>query len=157
MEAEVTYIAKDGKRFTDALQCSEYEKTIGIIQGSVASLIQALEEHQEKNPECKYVNGVVTAYNGSSCPRIWHFMTVPYDDDTEESDPLIGEKSISITVEDAIGILRKRFKADAPCQYTLWMSKFITESDGPIMMNYNADMFSLLHKRMDEENKQTTK
>lgn len=155
MEAEVTYIAKDGRRFTDALQCEAYEKSIGIPQGSVASLIQELEKAQEEQPDCKYVNGVVAAYEGSSFPRLCHFTTMPFDNDTEESDPLIGEKSLSVTVDDAIRYLRKRFQDDAPCQYMLWLSKCITcWAGGPLLMNYNTNMFLLLSKKREEENNQ---
>jgi hypothetical protein len=55
MEAEVTYIAKDGCRFTDPIQCEEYEKTIGVLKNSVADVILELDKHNEND----YISGVV--------------------------------------------------------------------------------------------------
>lgn len=52
----IFYKAKDGRVFTDPLECEEYEKTIGIVKGSAAHIIQILEE--ERRPET-YVHGIV--------------------------------------------------------------------------------------------------
>lgn len=52
----IFYKAKDGRIFTDPLECEEYEKTIGIVKGSAADFIRYLEKVYK--PET-YVHGVV--------------------------------------------------------------------------------------------------
>ena len=48
MEVEkIIYKAKDGRLFYDPLECEDYEKTIGILPGSVGDLINELEKNDD--------------------------------------------------------------------------------------------------------------
>ena len=50
MKIVTRYVAKDGRTFDDPLKCQDYEDhQMGILPGSVASLIRSLEELPQDN------------------------------------------------------------------------------------------------------------
>lgn len=138
MEAEVTYIAKDGRRFTDALQCEEYEKTIGIVPGSVADFIRNLRELPSEN----YISGsIMVQTNIDTGTSFQNFVSSSMDEDDDESDPLFSEKSITTTVSEAIERLSKLYKPDAPCQYICLVADKVSTQKGIILANINKQIF----------------
>lgn len=136
MEAEVTYIAKDGRRFTDAIQCEEYEKTIGIIPHTVADLLLTLGKHDEK----EYVYGILLIRHKDGSASIYTRFTGCCDDVLESfvniRDLTEEQRYITDTVGELKEALRK-LDGDDPVQYMIVYSQNI-EFDSPgIMANYN--------------------
>ena len=137
MEAEVCYIAKDGSRFTDALLCEEYEKTIGIIPNTVADLILTLSKHDEK----EYIFGIaLVRHRKDGSASIYTRFTGCCDDALESfvniKDLTEEQRYITATVGDMIDALRK-LDGDDPVQYMIVFSSDI-EFHGPgVMANHN--------------------
>lgn len=131
------YIAKDGRRFTDALLCEEYEKTIGIIPNTVADLILTLSKHDEK----KYVFGIaLVRHRKDGSASIYTGFTGCCDDALEAfvniKDLTEEQRYITATVGDMIDALRK-LDGDDPVQYMIVFSSDI-EFHGPgVMANHN--------------------
>lgn len=135
--AEIYYKAKDGKLFTDPLQCEEYEKTIGILNGSVGELIHTLEEMAK--PE-EYVNGMVLVRKPEGGGNMYVRCTLCIDHELEDYvnvENLSKEKRYAFaTVEGLLSELKKEDK-DLPCQYFLIWSENIDMSGFGILSNYN--------------------
>lgn len=138
MDAEVFYIAKDGMRFTDALKCQEYEKTIGVIPGSIGEFICQLE----KMPQEHYIKGaLMVRAKTDKRPSFHSFVSSAMDEDTEESDPLFSEKAITTTVAQAIDVITRLYDKDAPVQYICLVCEKVTSSVGTIMASINRELF----------------
>lgn len=136
MEAEVTYIAKDGRRFADAIQCEEYERTIGIIPNTVADLLLTLGKHDEK----EYVYGILLIRHKDGSGSIYTRFTGCCDDVLESfvniRDLTEEQRYITDTVGELKEALRK-LDGDDPVQYMIVYSLNI-EFDSPgIMANHN--------------------
>lgn len=137
MEAEITYIAKDGKRFADALQCEEYEKTIGIIPNTVADLILTLGKRDEK----EYVFGIaMVRHRKDGSASIYTRFTVCCDDVLESfvniKDLTKEQRYITATVGDLVNALRK-LDGDDPVQYMIVLSSDIEFHIPGIIANHN--------------------
>ena len=132
--ASIIYKAKDGKIFFDPLQCEEYEKTIGILPGTVGALIAELE----KLEPTKYVFGLVLV--NAECPTIYSRCTVCCDNLLEDyvnpNNLTEKQRYISETVGNFIEELKKTNK-DYPCQYMLMHSHSIRMFPSALMANYN--------------------
>ena len=135
--AEIYYKAKDGKIFTDPLECEEYEKTIGILKGSVAELIRTLENTAK--PE-NYVFGIVLVRRLDYGANLYIRCTVCIDrklEDYVNVENLSKEQRYEFaTVSDLIQALKKE-EQDLPCQYMLIWSENIDLSDAGVLSNYN--------------------
>ena len=111
----IYYKAKDGRLFTDPIECEEYEKTIGIISGSIGDLIRELEK---KDPS-QYLFGVLLVKCGG-ITSIYTRCTVCCDDQLESfvnvKNLMEEQRYISYTIGMMLEQLRELDK-DAPCQY----------------------------------------
>ena len=118
----IFYKAKDGRIFTDPLECEQYEKTIGILKGSVAAMLQDIEEHM---PERKgYVSGLVQVMDGKTS-RIWNYAIHCIDDQLEDfvnvKDLREEQRYVATTIEGLFNDY-KDVDHDLPCQYMLLLS-----------------------------------
>ena len=138
MEIDVTYVAKDGMRFTDALKCQDYEKTLGVIPGSVGDFICQLE----KMPQEHYISGSVMVRTKTGKGMSFQsFVSRAVDDDIEESDPLFSEKAITTTVAQAIRCITHLYDKDSPIQYICMVCEKVKSESGIIMANINRELF----------------
>ena len=137
MEAEVTYIAKDGRRFKDALLCQEYEKSLGVIPNSVADVILQLEKHDVK----EFVFGIVIVRDRSTgvC-SIYTRHTSCCDDVLEDyvnvTDIMEEKRYMTATVGELIETLRKEDKDDY-AQYLIVYAKDRQFHSPGIMASHN--------------------
>ncbi|MBQ8154814.1 MAG: hypothetical protein IJ082_00590 [Prevotella sp.] len=137
MEAEVMYIAKDGRRFTDALQCEEYEKTIGVIPNSVADVILQLEKHDKQ----EFIFGIVIVRdrNTGVCSiytRHTSCCDCVLEDYVNVADILEEKRYITATVGELIETLRHEDK-DNFAQYMIVYSKNMQFKSPGIMASHN--------------------
>ena len=133
----IIYKAKDGKLFQDPLQCEEYEKTIGIIPGSVGALIQALEKLGPKT----YIFGVVFM-KGKEETAVFTRCTVCCDNILEDyvnvENLREDQRYMYETADEFVEVLKKMDK-DNPCQYMIVFSKDIDFKKTGIMALSNPE------------------
>ena len=117
--ATIYYKAKDGRIFTDPLECEEYEKTIDIVKGSAADFIRYLEKVYK--PET-YVSGIVYLRTPDGKKNIMTCHTFCCDVQlatfVNVDDLAPEQRYIITTIEDVIRFLKK-FDKDSPVQYML--------------------------------------
>lgn len=118
----IFYRAKDGRIFTDPLTCEEYEKTIGILKGSIGALLLDIENHV---PDRKgYVSGVVQAKDGETT-KVWNYVIRCIDDQLEDfvnvKDLREEQRYVASTIEGMFNDF-KDVDHDLPCQYMLLLS-----------------------------------
>lgn len=118
----IYYKAKDGRLFTDPIECEEYEKTIDIVSGSIGELIHELEK---KDPSL-YLFGILLLKRGDT-KSIYTIGTVCCDDQLESfvnvKDLTEEQRYISYTIGMILERLREQDK-DAPCQYFFTYSPY---------------------------------
>lgn len=124
--ATIYYKAKDGRIFTDPLECEQYEKTIGILKGSVAAMLQDVENHiQDRNG---YVHGLVQVMDGKTS-RVWNYVIRCIDDHLEDfvnvKDLREEQRYVASTIEEMFNDF-KEVDRDLPCQYFLLLSTNLT-------------------------------
>ena len=137
MEAEVTYIAKDGRRFTDALECQDYESHLGVIPNSVADTILRLQKLDAKD----FIFGIVVVRDtASGVCNVYTRQTVCCDSMLEDyvnvADILEEKRYMVATVGNLIETLRKEDK-DSPAQYMIVYSTDMKLSSPGVMASYN--------------------
>ena len=143
--AEIYYRAKDGKIFTDPIQCEEYEKNIGIIPGSVGALIQYLGELEPKT----YIFGMVLvkengAIQANLTPTICCDRLL--QDYVNVSDLREDQRYIYSTVEDLVRMLKKTDK-DYPCEWIIMFSNDINFKKFGIMSLHNQQIWEKAKKK----------
>lgn len=135
--ASIIYRAKDGKLFYDPLECEEYEKTIGILPGTVGDLIKSLEELDPND----YILGIVLVREENSS-ALYRRDTVCCDSLLEDyvniNNLTEQQRYLYETVGNFIEELKKTNK-DYPCQYMLEYSSNINMTPSSIMANYNKN------------------
>ena len=135
----IFYKAKDGRLFDDPLKCEDYERTLGIVPGSVGELISNLEK--QTKPE-DYVDGLVLVRKQDGSGSMYKRSTVCIDEKLEDYvnvENLSKEQRYeSATVGGLLSQLKEVDK-DLPCQYFLIWSKDIDMSNFGMMANYNKE------------------
>ena len=133
----IIYKAKDGRLFNDPLECEDYEKTIGILQGSVGYLINELEKNDR--PKC-YMFGIVLVREKDGSSTIYTRYTANLDDKLEDyvnvSNLTEEQRYESFTIGDFLKLL-KNLDKDLMCQWMIVFSDNIDLSAPGIMANYN--------------------
>lgn len=149
--ANITYRAKDGKLFLDPLECEEYEKTIGILPGSVGALIADLE----KLKPTMYIHGVVLVREKEANKdesAIYTRTTMCCDSLLEDyvnvNNLTEEQRYMSETVGCFIKELKKTNK-DYPCQYMLAFSHNISMVPAGVMSNYNISAWRSEDKKQN--------
>lgn len=133
---KIIYKAKDGRTFFDPLECEEYEKTVGIVSGSVGDMINILEKNCKNE---QYVSGILlikgnekshiyVRYTGCIDHKLEDYVSV--DNLTEE------QRYESATIGELLNKL-KQIDKDLPCQYMIAYSDHIDMRSPGIMANFN--------------------
>ena len=137
--AEIYYKAKDGKIFTDPLKCEDYEKTLGILPGSVGALINELEKLEPST----YIFGIVYVKEKEG-KSVYCRCTVCCDNMLEDYvnvDDLGEDKRyLYETAEEFVRLLKKTNK-DYPCQWMLAFSNNIDMKNIGIMSLSNPKVW----------------
>lgn len=123
MEAELTYIAKDGTKFKDALQCQQYEERLGIQEGTVAMAKLDLKRIGEE----KFICGMLLVeHDGGSCLHTYVTMNIDYKlmDYVNPEDASEDNRYIRCKIADALRDLGK-YDDDELCEYFLSYSESI--------------------------------
>lgn len=135
--ATIIYKAKDGRTFTDPLECEEYEKTLGILPNSVGYLVQLLEKRKAND----YIFGIVLIKENDKC-SVYTKATVCLDNILEDyvnPENLTEEQRyLSETIGEFLAILRKRDK-DAPCQWWILYDSDRSMRRPGMMANFNNE------------------
>ena len=135
---QIFYKAKDGRLFTDPLLCEEYEKTIGIIPGSIADMVQYVKDNAG---DSKYVAGAVY-FCWPDGRRTFNVLSNVCIDDCLESfvnvkDLREEQRYAATTMEEFLAYYDKEEKRDFPCQFLLAVSKEISMNIISIFSNGN--------------------
>lgn len=135
MEAEITYIAKDGRRFDDALKCEEHEKSLGIIPNSVGMLIQDLEKLDAE----MYIFGIVLTRSDKELTLYtrWTISTDHILEDYVNVENLDDEKRHDVARVGELVKTLKELDKDIPCQYFIIYSKDVDLRCPGCMANHN--------------------
>ena len=136
----IFYRAKDGRIFTDPLKCEAYEKTIGILQGSVGMLVNELEKHNAES----YINGMVLVKTRKGMDAAI-MLSASLDDYLESfvnvNDLTKDQRYIYETVGGLIKYLA-RYDKDLPCQYMILLSDTPDSAKSKTAMaNYNPEIW----------------
>lgn len=115
MDINITYTAKDGRRFNDPYECEEYEKRLGTEPGTVGRAridLKALGENE-------YVHGLLKVrHEGISHYRIYVVRCV--DDMLEDyvtvSELDVDKRWIRNTIADVLSDM-EQFSDDDLCEY----------------------------------------
>ena len=115
MEIDITYTAKDGRRFSDPYECEEYEKRLGTEPGTVARAridLKALGENE-------YVFGMLKVrHENTNHYRTYVVRCV--DDKLEDyvnvSELDVDKRWIRNTISDVLHDMEK-FNEDDLCEY----------------------------------------
>ena len=134
----IIYKAKDGKLFYDPLECEQYEKTIGILPGSIADMVQFVKDNMG---DCKYMTGAVF-YAHPDGKKTFHNLDNMCIDDKLESfvnvkDLQEEQRYVFMTVDNFISYYDKEELKDCPCQWLLAMSEHIDMREICTMSNGN--------------------
>ena len=132
----IFYKAKDGRIFTDPLKCEEYEKTIGILPGSVGDLIRELEK---LNP-AEYIDAIVMIKASDGNISFFIRGTVCLDDWLESYVNVNNLRESQRYMYDTVGNFAKRLKQlnkDDMCQYMVIHADNLQMSKAGIMANFN--------------------
>jgi hypothetical protein len=139
MEIErIIYKAKDGRIFYDPLECEDYEKTIGILDGSVGDLINIIEKSCKEE---QYVSGIILVKGNDGISHIFVYYTGCIDEKLEDYvnvEDLTEEQRYESAT---IGMILNRLKQldkDLPCQYMIAYSDHLNMYSPGMMANYNA-------------------
>lgn len=136
----IFYKAKDGRIFTDPLECEEYEKTIDIVKGSAAHVIQILGELR---PET-YVHGIVYLVTPDGKKYTRMCATVCCDRRLEPfvnvADLSIEQRYVTNTVADVLMFL-KQFDKDSKVTYLLTYDDDIKFSSPGIVFFRNDEIW----------------
>ena len=137
----IFYKAKDGRIFTDPLECEEYEKTIDIVKGSAADFIQYLES---KISPKTYVHGVLYLKTPDGKKNILNCITACCDMQlgtfVNVDDLAPEQRYIFTTIEDVIRFLKK-FDKDSPVQYMLTFSDNVDFEKPGVMAMCNNNVW----------------
>ena len=130
MEVDTIYYrAKDGKLFTDPLECENYEKKLGVIPGSVADIISYLNE--QCKPE-SYLHGLVYVLEPDGSKSLYQCTTVcvanKLDSFVNIENLDINQLFMATKVKEVIEWLG-RYDKDCPVHYFLCYSKNIDMSN----------------------------
>lgn len=127
MEAELTYVAKDGTKFKDALQCQQYEERLGVLEGTVAMAKLDLKRLGEE----KYICGMLLVeHDGGSCLHTYVTMNIDYKlmDYVNPENASEDNRYIRCKIADVLRDLGK-YDDDELCEY------FLTHSESIDMTN----------------------
>ena len=115
------YYAKDGTRFDDPIKCAEYERTIGVLSGSIGQLKQTLEPYKDY-----YVIGLLVVWHNEHA--YYHsFVTYNIESELDEYTDIeeLPEEDhyMKCKVSTVIQTIDKNYDDDDLCEYSFFYSK----------------------------------
>lgn len=115
MNINITYTAKDGRRFHDPYECEEYEKRLGTDPGTVGRARIDLKDIGEQ----KYVFGILKVrHEGSNHYRT--YVTRCVDEKLEDyvnvSELDVDKRWIRSTIGEVLRDM-EQYSDDDPCEY----------------------------------------
>ncbi len=133
--AEIYYKAKDGRIFTDPLKCEDYEKTLGIVPGSVGQLVSELEKLDQNY----YIFGIILIKDGDKQIIFTrHTACVDYLlEDYVNIDNLTQEQRYDTAQIGELVKALKKENQDLPCQFFIIFSENIDLRRPGMMANHN--------------------
>ena len=134
----IVYKAKDGKIFFDPIECEEYEKTIGVLPGSVGDLLNELDKNTS---DTDYIHSIVKILDGDES-RIDMRTTICVDnllEDYVNVENLSEEKRYAISTAGELKNILKEVNQDLPCQWFVIFSSDINFDCLGAMSNYNKN------------------
>lgn len=134
----IIYKAKDGRTFTDPLKCEEYEKHLGVINGSIGELVKILEE---KNPDYQVCIMVMWWNKEKRQIQMEPYLSVKIADD---DDALAFEKDRIVKVKSALKYLRK-LPQDAQAQWIGWVTESFTAETCIVIGSLNQRLFDTIN------------
>lgn len=134
----IIYKAKDGRTFTDPLKCEEYEKHLGVINGSIGELVKILEE---KNPDYQVCIMVMWWNKEKRQIQMEPYLSVKIADD---DDALAFEKDRIVKVKSALKYLRK-LSQDAQAQWIGWVTESFTAETCIVIGSLNQRLFDTIN------------
>lgn len=146
MEIYQKYVAKDGRMFDDALKCQEYEKTLGVVNGSVGDLIVTLENNTKRET---YIFGIVKVKEGDK-RYIFIRATICVDDmlkDFVNVEELTREQRYRVSTAGELTDTLKELDPDSPCQFFIIFSDDIDLNKAGAMSSYNKKAWNEESKR----------
>lgn len=149
MEIDTIYRAKDGRTFTDPLKCEDYEKTLGILKGSVGELVNSLGAF---NPDY-YVVGIIKVNDGGKSmmyARCTMCLDHYLEDYVNPENLTEKQRYATCTIRRLINDLSEINK-DAPCQYMIMFGSDVDFKDNKIMANWNAEAWEQPIKQTEHE------
>lgn len=136
--SSIIYKAKDGKLFYDPLECEQYEKTIGILPGSIADMVRFVRENRG---DCKYMTGAVLYARPDGTKTFHNLNTLCIDDNLESfvnvKDLQEEQRYVFMKVDDFIAYYDKEKCKDWPCQWLFALSEYIDMREICTMSNGN--------------------
>ena len=137
----IYYKAKDGRLFTDPLKCEEYEKTLGIVAGTVAALIVELEKIAKPK---SYIDAIIYVKRPDGQKTIYTPHTHCVDDQLESFvnvKDLTQEQRYEYTTMDHLIEFLRQLDKDSQVQYMIVWSDDIDFNRPGIMANHNRDVW----------------
>lgn len=138
--ATIYYKAKDGRIFTDPLECEEYESRLGVIPCTVASLILDLAK---MDPDM-YICGTVHIRRKNGTRNTYVRYTMCIDDKLESFvnvDNLRDEQRYIVCKVKDLVLSLKDEERDDPEQHMIIFSKDINMKNVGISANFNPDIW----------------
>lgn len=136
MEIYQRYVAKDGRTFDDALECQEYEKTLGVVSGSVGDFINMLEKNTKRET---YIFGVVKVRDGNT-NSLYIRATMPVDDMLEDFvnvEELTEEQRYKVATAGELADTLRKLNQDLPCACFIVFSDNINLGNAGCMECHN--------------------
>ena len=140
--ASIIYKAKDGRLFHDPLECEEYEKHLGVINGSIGELVKILEE---KNPDYLVCIMVMWWDKEKKQIQIEPYLSVKIADD---DDTMAFEKDRIFKVKNVLKDLRK-LPQDAQAQWIGWVTESFTAETCRVVSSCNPHLFDTVNNNKD--------
>ena len=134
----IIYKAKDGRTFTDPLKCEEYEKHLGVINGSIGELVKILEE---KNPDHQVCLMVMWWDKEKKQIQMEPCLSVKIADD---DDALAFEKDRVVKVKSALKYL-SCLPQDAQAQWIGWVTESFTADMCTVVSSCNPRLFDTIN------------
>ena len=137
----IIYKAKDGRIFFDPIECEEYEKTIGVLPGSVGDFLNELDKNTN---DADYIFGIVKMMDGDK-GIIYMRCTVCVDrllEDYVNVENLTEEKRYFVSTAGELKNTLKQVNKDLPCQYFIVFSSDMNFKVSGAMSNHNNAAWS---------------
>ena len=141
MEIYARYIAKDGKLFDDPLKCEEYEKSLGILSGSVGHLINIL---QKETTDKQYITGIVIVRQSDNRKILARYTgdISHHLEDYVNVDNLKTEQRYEASTVGGLLRTLKELDKDLPCQYMIAYSDNLNMTCCGMLSNYNPKVWN---------------